>query len=162
MLALLTMGDWANAGAVRSVARISNERFMSLAPADAFQYAEALLHVGVDHVGDAATRACGTSAGQIRQLVLGADVAAQVGGLLGDQRTDACAAADRGEVAIAELVGLPEDLRGRVGVDGDWARIGDQRCSHCIARLHVAGDDDQPIVGLGRQRQACPQGATCQ
>ncbi|PAV70677.1 hypothetical protein WR25_22851 [Diploscapter pachys] len=144
MVALLITGDWAKAGALHNVARISSVCFMSLTPVEDLQGAQTLLDVRIDH------------------LRLGADIGPDVVGLLGDQRVDACAAADTGEVAVAQFVGLLEDVRGRVGVDGDRIGIGHKRGAGGNARLHITGNDDEPVIGLGWQAEARTQCASDQ
>ena len=83
--------DCAKAGAVQRAASISSVRFISLAPAGQnLQRREATLHARVDHVRDTVTRPRAASARQVGKLVLVAEVATQVVGLLGDQVADAC------------------------------------------------------------------------
>ncbi|MOA49358.1 hypothetical protein D3C78_1722270 [compost metagenome] len=86
-------------------------------------------------------------------MCLVGDIAAQVVGLLRDQGTDASTAADAGEVTVAQFVGLSEDLRGGVGIDGGRGGVGNHRRDDCVARLHIAGNDDDPVFSLGRLGQ---------
>ncbi|MNF11484.1 hypothetical protein D3C80_2127140 [compost metagenome] len=68
-----------------------------------------------------------------------------------DQAGDACTTGDAGKVTVAQLVGLSEDLFGRVGVDSRGVGIGNERRDRCVAYLDIAFDDDDAVVRLDRQ-----------
>ncbi|TWS11055.1 PEP-CTERM sorting domain-containing protein [Pseudomonas mandelii] len=53
MLALLMTGGWAKVDALQNMAIISSERFILTVSRYDFQSTQALLDVGIDHVGNA-------------------------------------------------------------------------------------------------------------